>query len=1129
MNSKSKQLLALLLLLSLSGCALLDLIMPSEDDDPIVVETNTVAEGFINSFDEALGVDSGLSETERSILKTEVTTNSDSILDSEDLTLIIPEIVGFYIEGLSNFTTISEDTRLAAVEAISTTSVIILNGTEDLISGSTTRAISTDTDTLLYILEQISKAIIENVPKCGFSADTYAEATEVTVKSLVGALDEGGLEIDTISDAAQSITKSAISQLAESEEYTDVGDAVTAITKGATEGAADISLEDYSQEDIAPLISSITQGAVEGLGEISGSEEEFLELLPQLTEGSTLAISEIEEELGDTITDAVQSIAQGSTEAIANISLINQDASEDIIAEISATVSQSSAENITGITADEIMDSVVSGVSEGAQAVSDIYDADTLADIIVINDEDGTAQDTSGATDIIDDAVSDGQDALSDELIAIREAIETVVASNWGDDHSLIPAQLAVFDAVIDAYPNTVEDEMGDIYDYAGWMVVNQMWDSDGDEQEDYADLAVTYLLKAAYDFDLSRTSAFWALAKLGEINMYIYQEYDTALEYFELGKERFEFDQWKQLYYDFKIVQLYSEMLDEVYDDDDFSGEKVAFVTEKYLPSALQIDIDNYPELVEADEWQFSSVNWRLAEAYKILEEWDSAIDAYDALLLSARENNYNVTMNIGYAYADKADVIEDDDGDYAGAITAYLSAIEALEDFETSIDAGSITVDDEEYTFSDYEVAKYWRYRAKYNRYIGDIYEDDDDDDNALIYYNIALPIFESITEANYPDITDEDDLWIFEDAYYNVNRIYRRTGRESEAIDAINESLNSTEMDLTDRQKALLYTYLADIYIDLADDAEDDDDTTGALDYIDDSITNAILAEELLYNDGDIEDDWDYFDPTSIFLDAVRDRIYILSDDYNDGTVTFTELIEYDDEVSTYCERMEALGGDEFYVESQNSLGRYYYAIMDVIGDEHTSFNDYASLAITIFEDLEADLPNLDIDSDMGSEIKEMLFQVYLMTGDSAGAETVVYDMIADPNVESENTASVLTDISWFYLEIMWNTYDSGATTEEELTSYISNTLIFGTFLYNDYADVEDGRFERYATQILSNLYYSYYHYQMEWGTDTADDIDDTKTTALIYLRAYVALLDDEGDNDEWANDAIIELDQ
>lgn len=114
---KTKNLLIISLILTISSC---DLFNQLTGTNP--TNNNTVVQNFIDDFDRGLSTSSSLDQTQRSDLKVSVLINAEDFIKSEDLTDIIPEVVGLYIQGLVDFD-IDNTSRLNAIEAISITSI----------------------------------------------------------------------------------------------------------------------------------------------------------------------------------------------------------------------------------------------------------------------------------------------------------------------------------------------------------------------------------------------------------------------------------------------------------------------------------------------------------------------------------------------------------------------------------------------------------------------------------------------------------------------------------------------------------------------------------------------------------------------------------------------------------------------------------------------------------------------------------------------------------------------------------------------------------------------------------------------------------------------------------------------
>ncbi len=1198
MKKNLKIVIMILLSLIIVSC---DLLFPVEEevkpkDDGLetpaeIPEVNTVAEDFIDSFDTALGVSSALNDTQRTSLKTNVTTNSNSFIESRDLTQIIPLIVGFYIEGLGDLT-LSEPDRLDAIQAISETSVVILNGNEELINSSTSRAITVNTDTLLYILENISKAIVKNVPKCGFSEDTYAAATERTVKSLVGSLDEGGLAEDTMSAAAQFITLSAITQLSESAEFDNItGEIVQSITKGATEGVADISLATFTQEDMAPMVESVTKGAVEGLGEISDNQAMFELILPQLTQGSTQALNVIKDDLGDTLDEAVQSIAQGSTEALKEVSILSDTSA--VLTLISESVSENALSDIIGITTEEVTASVVSGVAEGAQQISNEFDAEALDAIIVINDADGTAQVTD-LTTIIDEGVTTGQEEVPADVKEIWAALDLVASSGWDNNqHELIPAQLVILRQVVSDYP---QSDLASIYDTIGWLLSNQMWDlmdlEDHEAAKVKANEAIEVLLKAAYEYDLYSWSAFWALEKLGSAYGKVLGNYDVGFSMYneildrfpedstkrligdwgiisihfhylwnELDGDEFEderrtlaedtlipllipftadkypnyaFTDWlggnlieaqfrladqyrtiqdfdsaitileaasdletddnKKVRIDFDIMETYQDQFWTEHDGDENSGQRTAFINEKLLPAINALVRENYPDFTdEADEgWRFTNALERKAEAYKNLAMWDDALSIYNELLSIEGINTFYIKRDIMWVYWEQADNYEDD-GNYDSAIESFKEIKTIWEDYD--LDLAKI-----EFDLSTSEVAEIYFSIPNSIREIANRYNHDKDDkESSIPYYEEALSLFLEVTLENFPDI-DEGDDWAIRESFEKALEILVNLDRSSEAIILANNRLAE---DISDFETGYLYMVLGEIYKEMY---YNENDNATRLTLIGNALENLILSENILYDLGNFLDEgWLYVNTALTLSNVIIESMHAS----NDGNNTISELLTNKVLLTTISSRIRTIQDHpNDLLETYRYESLFPQVVAQIIGSDNPEYLNYLNEAIELQESLQAIVLNYNIDSWLATEILNNLFNSYIMNKDITNAETLMYQIIGDPNNDEWLTADVTQSMCYLVLETMKEAYESNNDDRDPIDGYATQVMTFAELLHANYIDIDNGEYTLRGAEILADLYFNYYYYQVYWNPDpdtaTAVDIEDTKASAIIYIN-------------------------
>lgn len=387
---------AVIVLLLLSGCAqVLDLLGdtktkpkgPSTSPSTLQViliglKDDLVAQGYSPAQAKAVS-DSGLASVRL------------ANLDEADLSVSIPAALEGVSKGIGQQSTLTQDQRVAGVDASVTSFVEGLSGNFEATSRSirSIRALTANADVVSALLARISQVAVSSLKDTGIEPDRRGETAGGVVSNMIGSLGNGGVNKALVSEALVRITQSAVESLKDAGlSNTDaLATAVASVTKGAVIAVSAITVEGVSSADYATLTSSVTSGAAEALGKISTSVEEVANLVKSVAQGSSQGIVEVAKVTSDqtVVSSMIQSATAGATSGVMKVDTVN--ASADAATMIGAiTASASKALASSTIDATVAQTAVTVGAAAAAQtAVSSGMTEEALNSAIKLVDAAG--------------------------------------------------------------------------------------------------------------------------------------------------------------------------------------------------------------------------------------------------------------------------------------------------------------------------------------------------------------------------------------------------------------------------------------------------------------------------------------------------------------------------------------------------------------------------------------------------------------------------------------------------------------------------------------------------------------------------------------------------------------------
>ncbi|OQY39959.1 MAG: hypothetical protein B6229_02735, partial [Spirochaetaceae bacterium 4572_7] len=234
-------------------------------------------------------------------------------------------------------------------------------------------------------------------------------------------------------------------------------------------------------------------------------------------------------------------------------------------------------------------------------------------------------------------------------------------------------------------------------------------------------------------------------------------------------------------------------------------------------------------------------------------------------------------------------------------------------------------------------------------------------------------------------------------FDESIRNVLDIYGSLGLIDDA-----ENLVTTELSkegITTSDKAKLFRALGNMYRSAVGNCDSDRES---LPFYQKAIDKYEEAKVLLISDGDTSSET-YYDILTRLLELFRDKVNSSYELFDNHEITLDELKVDEEDLLSYSEELKESGIDNNIMRRYYNLGVYYLTLYDFDKENDTLVN-----AIGILETGYDMLADVEIDSWIGSEIKRNLERAYIRNEDLENAETILIDIIADPNMEDDNKA-------------------------------------------------------------------------------------------------------------------------
>lgn len=362
--------------------------------------------------------------------------------DSDDVSQTVEPIIDGTSAGLGALDLTTEQT-LTAMDTVIVSLMTSIK--ENKAEAFVTRAIDAYASNMSQILAQISAASIRNLSNAGLEEAEIGDAAQRTVQTLVSSLDKGGVAAGDVPSVIQVITQSAVENVVNNTpaaESAVILDSVKKITRGAVSAVDKIRVEGFSSAQVSDVVGKISSGATAAINTIAddvagegadqaATDEAVTSLAREITIAAIGGVDDLvnqsasgDQTLGiksSDIAGIIERVTEESVGAISKVDSVRKEAGDASTQNLIKELTKASSLAAIGMTSlseadkSSVTQAIVTGASDGAQAIDNAFDKTALSAVIVI-DEDGDAT--------TDDAVSLSEITNEDLKTELSEAVD---------------------------------------------------------------------------------------------------------------------------------------------------------------------------------------------------------------------------------------------------------------------------------------------------------------------------------------------------------------------------------------------------------------------------------------------------------------------------------------------------------------------------------------------------------------------------------------------------------------------------------------------------------------------------------------------------------------------------------